>query len=118
MLLDRPRSGNHLRRIVDRLFLIRRIVRLQTPFTAKIQEFRELVVMTGRAHTLLYRPAGIEPGTVGEYIDDIEPGSVLALDNGGREDATVWGDILTLVAHRRGIAGTVIDGACRMWTCA
>jgi 4-hydroxy-4-methyl-2-oxoglutarate aldolase len=69
--------------------------------------------MTGRAHTLLYRPAGIEPGTVGDYIDDIEPGSVLALDNGGREDATVWGDILTLVAHRRGIAGTVIDGACR-----
>jgi regulator of RNase E activity RraA len=35
------------------------------------------------------------------------------LDNGGRENATVWGDILTWVAHRRGIAGTVIDGACR-----
>jgi regulator of RNase E activity RraA len=25
----------------------------------------------------------------------------------------VWGDILTWVAHRRGVAGTVIDGACR-----
>jgi len=35
------------------------------------------------------------------------------LDNGGRENATVWGDILTWVAHRRGVAGTVIDGACR-----
>ena len=35
------------------------------------------------------------------------------LDNGGRENATVWGDILTWVAHKRGIAGTVIDGACR-----
>ena len=35
------------------------------------------------------------------------------LDNGGRENATVWGDILTWVAHARGIAGTVIDGACR-----
>jgi 4-hydroxy-4-methyl-2-oxoglutarate aldolase len=32
------------------------------------------------------------------------------LDNGGRVDATVWGDILTEIAHRRGIAGTVIDG--------
>ena len=35
------------------------------------------------------------------------------LDNGGRENATVWGDILTWVAHKRGVAGTVIDGACR-----
>jgi 4-hydroxy-4-methyl-2-oxoglutarate aldolase len=69
--------------------------------------------LTGRAHTLLYRPAEISPGTVGDYIDDIEPGTVLVLDNGGREDATVWGDILTLVAHRKGVAGTVIDGACR-----
>ena len=40
-------------------------------------------------------------------------GSVVVLDNGGRENATVWGDILTWVAHRRGVAGTVIDGACR-----
>ena len=35
------------------------------------------------------------------------------LDNRGRTDATVWGDILTEIAHRRGIAGTVIDGICR-----
>ena len=38
---------------------------------------------------------------------------MVVLDNGGRENATVWGDILTWVAHKRGIAGTVIDGACR-----
>ena len=38
---------------------------------------------------------------------------MVVLDNGGRENATVWGDILTSIAHRRGIAGTVIDGACR-----
>src|SRR5262249_58938414 len=34
-------------------------------------------------------------------------------DNGGRETARVWGAILPWVAPRRGIAGTVIDGACR-----
>ena len=28
-------------------------------------------------------------------------------------DATVWGDLLTTTAHRRGVAGTVIDGVCR-----
>lgn len=69
--------------------------------------------MTGRAFTILYGPAAVEPGTVGDYIDDLGPGTVVVLDNGGREDATVWGDILTCVAHGKGVAGTVIDGACR-----
>ena len=69
--------------------------------------------LAGRAFTILYGPAGKPPGTVGDYIDDVPPGSVIVLDNGGRENATVWGDILTWVAHSRSIAGTVIDGACR-----
>lgn len=69
--------------------------------------------MAGRAWTLLYGPAGNPPGTVGDYIDDVPPGSVVVLDNGGRDNATVWGDILTEIAHRRGLAGTLIDGVCR-----
>ena len=69
--------------------------------------------LTGRAYTILYGPAANPPGTVGDYIDDVQPGGVVVLDNGGRENATVWGDILTFVAHTRGVAGTVIDGACR-----
>jgi 4-hydroxy-4-methyl-2-oxoglutarate aldolase len=67
----------------------------------------------GRAFTILYGPAGKPPGTVGDFIDDIPAGSMVVIDNGGRENATVWGDIMTMVAHRRGLAGTVIDGACR-----
>ena len=66
--------------------------------------------LAGRAWTLKYGPAANPPGTVGDYIDDVAPGSVIVLDNNGREDATVWGDILTEIAHRRGIAGTVING--------
>jgi regulator of RNase E activity RraA len=50
---------------------------------------------------------------VGDYIDDVPPGSVVVLDNAGRLDATVWGDILTTMAHRRGLGGTVIHGVCR-----
>jgi regulator of RNase E activity RraA len=74
------------------------------------QSFR----LTGRAYTILYGPVdAANPGTVGDYIDALEPGTVVVLDNGGREDATVWGDILTGLAHRKGIAGTVIDGANR-----
>lgn len=69
--------------------------------------------MCGRAFTILYGPSASPSGTVGDYIDDVAPGSVIVLDNGGREDATVWGDILTWVAHQKGVAGTVIDGACR-----
>jgi 4-hydroxy-4-methyl-2-oxoglutarate aldolase len=67
----------------------------------------------GRAFTILYGPAAKPPGTVGDFIDDIPAGAVVVIDNGGRENATVWGDIMTLVADRRGLAGTVIDGACR-----
>jgi 4-hydroxy-4-methyl-2-oxoglutarate aldolase len=66
--------------------------------------------LAGRAWTLKYGPAAKPCGTVGDYIDDVAPGSVIVLDNNGREDATVWGDILTEIAHRRGIAGTVING--------
>jgi regulator of RNase E activity RraA len=69
--------------------------------------------LAGRAFTILYGPSASPSGTVGDYIDDVEPGGIVVLDNGGRENATVWGDILTWVAHERGIAGTVIDGACR-----
>ena len=69
--------------------------------------------LAGRAFTILYGPSGKPSGTVGDYIDDVEPGGVIVLDNGGRENATVWGDILTWIAHERKIAGTVIDGACR-----
>jgi len=69
--------------------------------------------LAGRAFTVRYRPAGKPPGTVGDYLDSMEPGQVVALDNGGRTDCTVWGDILTAVAYQRGIAGTVIDGVNR-----
>jgi regulator of RNase E activity RraA len=69
--------------------------------------------MAGRAFTMRCGPASTPPGTVGDYIDDVPPGHVVVIDNGGREDATIWGDILTEIAHRRGIAGTLIDGISR-----
>jgi regulator of RNase E activity RraA len=69
--------------------------------------------MAGRAFTVRYVPAGAEKGTVGDYIDDVGSGSVVVLDNAGRLYCTVWGDILTGLAHRKGIAGTAIYGVCR-----
>jgi 4-hydroxy-4-methyl-2-oxoglutarate aldolase len=67
----------------------------------------------GPAFTVRYVTAGSPPGTVGDYLDDVAPGDVVVLDNAGRTDCTVWGDILTAMASHRGVSGTVIDGVCR-----
>lgn len=69
--------------------------------------------LAGPAVTVRYGPNSGSGGTVGDYIDDVEPGQIVVLDNQGRTDATVWGDILTTVASLRGVGGTVIDGVCR-----
>jgi regulator of RNase E activity RraA len=54
-----------------------------------------------------------EAGPAGEFVDDVPAGHVVVIANAGRVHCTVWGDILSEVAIRRGVAGTVIDGACR-----
>jgi Demethylmenaquinone methyltransferase len=69
--------------------------------------------MIGRAFTIKYGPIGTEGGTVGDYIDEVKPGEIVVLDNGGRLDCTVWGDILTSYSQQHGIAGTLIYGVCR-----
>ena len=69
--------------------------------------------LVGRAWTLRYGPVGRDPGSVGDYIDDLDQGTVVVLDNQGRLDATVWGDLLTTAAAGRVVGGTVIDGVCR-----
>jgi|SRR5579875_539295 len=52
-------------------------------------------------------------GTVGDFLDEVPKGAVVVIDNRGRMDATVWGDLMTVVAHRNGVAGTLIDGVSR-----
>jgi len=76
-----------------------------------LQDYTDVTI--GPAFTVKYVPAGKLAGTVGDYIDDVKSGDVVVIDNGGRRDCTVWGDILTQYANIRGIAGTVIDGVCR-----
>lgn len=67
----------------------------------------------GPAFTVRMLPVGVSGGSVGDYIDDVPAGHVIVIDNDGRMDATVWGDILTSIASTMGIAATVIDGVCR-----
>ncbi|KAJ5812995.1 hypothetical protein N7447_010018 [Penicillium robsamsonii] len=70
-------------------------------------------VTVGPAFTVRYVPASDPPGSVGDFIDNVAIGDVILIDNGGRTDCTVWGDIMTQYAGLQGIAGTVIDGVCR-----
>ncbi|MCC8954381.1 RraA family protein [Bradyrhizobium sp. Pear77] len=78
-----------------------------------IKAFDHQMRLAGPAFTIRMLPVGVHGGSVGDYIDDVAPGQIVVIDNDGRLDATVWGDILTMVASRRGIGGTVIDGVCR-----
>lgn len=83
----------------------------QTLGLMPLADYGETVV--GPAFTVKYVPASVPPGTVGDFIDDVAEGDVVVIDNDGRTDCTVWGDIMTQYAGLRGIAGTVIDGVCR-----
>lgn len=67
----------------------------------------------GEAFTVHYVPCGMVKGTVGDFLDDVQPGQVVVIDNSGRDYCTVWGDIMTYTAKQKGVEGTVIDGVCR-----
>lgn len=72
----------------------------------------------GPVFTVRYEPVDARGGTVGDFLDDVPPGSVVLIDNAGLTDCTVWGGIMSRVAHARGVAGTVVNGACRDVTVA
>lgn len=38
----------------------------------------------GRAFTVHYVPNGVVKGNVGDFLDDVQPGQVVVIDNGGR----------------------------------
>lgn len=70
----------------------------------------------GPAYTVRYRP--VDPSAEGfqnaaNYLDDVPPGAVVVVDNGGNVGCTNWGSLLTDVAQARGIQGTVLHGSAR-----
>lgn len=67
----------------------------------------------GTAFTVHYAPCGAVKDTVGDFLDDVKAGQVIVIDNAGRDQCTVWGDIMAKTAKKMGISGTVIDGVCR-----
>jgi regulator of RNase E activity RraA len=67
----------------------------------------------GPAFTVHYIPCGLKKGTVGDFLDDVQPGEVVVIDNAGRDYCTVWGGLMSLSASLRKVEGTIIDGVCR-----
>ncbi|KWS22694.1 RraA family protein [Pseudomonas syringae] len=69
----------------------------------------------GIAFTVQYEPVGASAVFKGaaNYIDHVPAGAVIVSSNNGRQDCTVWGDIMTRFALANGIKGTVIDGVAR-----
>lgn len=81
-----------------------------------------LVRLAGQA-SLVGRAVTVELGPVGQQvpgrhlgtaaIEEARPGDVIVVAHRGRTDCAGWGGNLSSAAKRSGVAGVVVDGACR-----
>ena len=72
--------------------------------------------VAGRVVTVKLKVKGNEESTrhLGTAaIEAASSGDVIVVDHQGREDAAGWGGILSTAAQHRGVAGVIVDGACR-----
>lgn len=67
----------------------------------------------GTAFTVRYEPEDGNGGGLGSFVEQVEPGQVVILDNYGRTDCTVWGGLTSTYAMHHGFAATVINGVFR-----
>jgi 4-hydroxy-4-methyl-2-oxoglutarate aldolase len=81
-------------------------IRVMGPGLRPVTSFRQMV---GRARTVRCRDDFL---TVVRALHDSGPGEVLIIDGGGGARALA-GELFATEAARRGLAGIVIDGACR-----
>lgn len=85
----------------------------------QVQEAGAFKPFCGRAFTVQFMPCGTPDertpsGGIGDYIDDVPQGYVIAIDNRERLDCCVWDEHVHQRALAGGVAGVVIDGACRL----
>ena len=73
-------------------------------------------VTAGRARTVRAAAAAAAGPTTHiatPLVAVAEPGDVIVIDNAARVDVSCWGGLLAQAASQRGVAGVVVDGACR-----
>lgn len=69
--------------------------------------------IVGPAFTVKFVPVSSQGEAIYDYLDNVNEGEVVVIDNDGKNYCSPWGDILSFAAVSKKIAGTVIDGACR-----
>lgn len=74
--------------------------------------------VVGRARTVKLAEGPVPPGRPlvhlgARAIDASDRGDVVVVDNGGRTGMGGWGGLLALAASVKGVAGVIVDGACR-----
>ncbi|MEX2599934.1 MAG: RraA family protein [Dehalococcoidia bacterium] len=72
--------------------------------------------IAGRAITVRMKAKGTEEpkqhlGTAAVVAAD--PGDIIVIDHRARTDVAAWGGILSTAAKTKGVAGVLVDGACR-----
>lgn len=73
-------------------------------------------VTAGRVRTVTAAPkpaSGPATHIATPLVAIAEADDVVVIDNHGRTDVSCWGGLLAEAAVRRGIAGVIVDGACR-----
>jgi regulator of RNase E activity RraA len=71
----------------------------------------EVSLMAGPAFTVRVHTADIL--MISSALSQCPPEYILVIDGRGERDTAIWGDLTTLAAHLKGVAGVVIDGALR-----
>jgi regulator of RNase E activity RraA len=93
---------------LDRLGLRGAVIGISPMFPCpRIVGFAVTVKVTAAGLTKSKQHLGINA------IDAASPGDIIVIDNAGRRDVSCWGEILTVGALMKSIAGVVIDGAFR-----
>jgi 4-hydroxy-4-methyl-2-oxoglutarate aldolase len=83
-------------------------------FGAMTADMRPLIESTRFAGpAVTARTLASDLAAVFKAIDVCEPGDVVVVDSHGSRDTAFWGENMTISAQNRGLAGAVIDGACR-----
>lgn len=70
----------------------------------------------GRVRTVKAGPkaaSGAAQHIATPLVAQAERGDVVVIDNKGRTDVSCWGGLLAEAAVQRGVAGVIVDGACR-----
>lgn len=78
---------------------------------AELHPLFESIRFAGPAVTARTLPGDL--AAVFKAIDVSGPGDVVVVDTRGSRDTAFWGENMTISAMNRGIAGAIVDGACR-----